>query len=719
MTFRFYSFYFWFFLSAMGLLSLVNIRAVGRWVHRHLADIFCMTAAIGLFLVLSSDLWGTSRYQPRHDNWKYAFPFFDFFLDSLARTGELPYWNPYVNGGMPAFLWINHVFLFHLPHLMAYAVYPLAWHQVTTLQMYWFTLVVGNLIFSLGCYGVFRMLFFNRVAAIYGFVLCLFSGVTVGTLHQEQLMASIFYIPWVALFGILYFRSGRLPWGILSALFFGLSLLNHYPHLVFYFWGTVSLACAVFFSGNISEFFRKNGPRVRRFVFLAGIFIPIFFLPIAVLYGHYKPLLVSPARDAQTMEVTASYDQIMNSLETNSFNIHTLLHYIYPQTFFSIPQDHQLFGQNRLDNFIFYLGLLPLFFALYEALKGKGAYRRPVLLSLGILFLLAMGGNSFGYFLLYKLIPFSNLQRLPVHVANYCNLLLILLSVGGVRTYLEKEKIPLASVGLPQAGGRFFALAGLGPFGRYAVLKPVLRSALDETLLFGAMLWFFFWMQTKRTSKMMIGILFFLLVFDLGRYTHFVLANEKALLETRFDFHSNRENRLPEFREFFESEPGRTPYQAMLQKKPVWTASNRTLMELKEGREFIAQNESFLKDRANHGELYRSYFLVPDGEVRVESFSPTRVVFDVSATEPSRLIYRQNKDAGWSATQNGAPVAIADARPFQAVEVSRGKTRVILTYDPFWKWPLHLVLQVFFLGVGGSLIYLYSDALARARRPIP
>ena len=613
---------------------------------------------------------------------------------------------------------MNHVFLFHLPHLAAYVLYPLVWQKVTTLQMYWLVLIFGNLFFSLGCYGFFRVLFPNRVACLYGFVVCLFSGVTVGTLHQEQLMASIFYVPWAALFGILFFRSGKTAWVVLAALFFGLALLNHYPHLVFYFWGSLFVSFAVFSRKTILEFIRENGTRVRRFIGLAAMLVPFFLLPIAWLYGHYKPLLVSPARDARSMGVAASYAQILDSLETNSFNVHTLLHYVFPQTFFAIPQDHPLFGQNRLDNFVFYLGLLPLFFAVFEAVKGKAAYRRPVLLALGILFLLAMGGHSFVYFILYKLMPFSNLQRLPVHMANYCNLLLILLSVGGCSSYLETARScdPPAS----KDGRKFFALPGLGVYGKYAVLKPILRAMLDEALLFAGMLWAFVWIRRQRATKTVVGILFFLLLFDLGRYAHFVIVNDRLPMDTAFDFRAGRKSELPEFKKLFEFEPGKTAYHSMLERQPVWVVSNKALMELKEGREFVSRNETLLKDGGKNRELYRSYELVPPGgEAAPQFFSADRAVFSVLTREPAYFTYRDNRDAGWSVTLNGRKAPLSDAGPFKTVGVGTGKTDVVFTYNPLWKWSLHLVLQIFFLGTGVSLIWLYRDFLEKARRSEP
>ncbi|MBI3315590.1 MAG: hypothetical protein HYZ87_01260, partial [Candidatus Omnitrophica bacterium] len=723
-SFGIYSLYFCGFLAIMAGLSLGHLRALGGSVRRNALEIGCVLAAGALLLVLSADVLGGPRYLPRHDNWKYAFPFFDFFLNGLVESGTLPAWNPYVNAGMPSFLWLNHNFLFNLPHLLSYVLYPLVWRGVTTLQMYWLVLIFGNVMFSLGCYGFFRVLFSNRIAAVYGFVVCLFSGITVGTLHQEQLMASIFYIPWIGLFGVLFFRSGKLPWAVLTALFFGLSLLNHYPHLVFYFWGSVFVSFGVFSREDFAEFIRLNGARVRQFILLAVVIAPLFLLPIALLYSHYKPILVSAARDAQSMGVTASYSQILDSLETNSFNIHTLLHYIYPQTFFAIPQDHQLFGQHRLDNFVFYLGLLPLFFAVFEIFKGKRGYRRPVLLALGMLFLLAMGGNSFVYFVLYKLVPFSNLQRLPLHLANYCNFLLILLSVGGVRTYLETAR-PDGPAALKE-GQKFLALPGLGIYGKYAVLKPILRAVLDETLLFAGMLWAFFWIRRQRVTKTVIGILFFLLIFDLGRYTHFVMVSDRLPLDTSFDFRSGQTKTLPEFKGLFEFEPGKTAYHAMLKKEPVLVPSNKVLMELKEGRDFVSQHAELLKDREKNKELYRSYFLTSKneqgsagpgpGKTDVVSFSADRVAFRVWAHEPAYFTYRDNKDDGWSAALNGKRVPLVEAKAFKTVEVGPGENRVVFTYNPPWKWSLHLVLQIFFLGAGGSLIWLYRGFLKKIQR---
>lgn len=440
-----YSLYAALLLAGLIALTARSFRPIVARLRPHLADIVLVGAVALLYVLLSGDLLFHVSRLPYHDNAKYAFPFFHHMVDTLVQTGGFPYWLPYAGGGQPTFLYLNNTFLLHLPHVVAYILSPLYPGDINTLALWWWMIVLQNLAFALGVYLFLRLLLRERYSALFGFAVCLLSGITSGTLHQEQLMASIFYIPWVAIFFMRYIRDKSMLWGVLGALWLGFSLLSHYPHLVAYFWAIAGISYAVFHPGEVTTLVRERWRQLAVF----GVIVCAMFAVDAVLLVGYLDRITSPLRHGAQQGVTFTYDMLTDSetLAVSSFHPHTLLHYLFPQTFYQMsttdamllmPEPSGLsLGQWKLDNLTFYLGLIPLCFVVYAYAHVRGALIKALSLAVFLIFLLALGGESFGYYLLFKYLPMATLQRIPVHLANYINLLLIVIASLGFKAFVE------------------------------------------------------------------------------------------------------------------------------------------------------------------------------------------------------------------------------------------------------------------------------------------
>lgn len=358
------------------------------------------------------------------------------------------------------------------------------------------------------------------------------------------------------------------------------------------------------------------------------------------------------------------------------------------------------------------------------------------------MFFFALGANSYGYYLLYKFLPFANLQRLPVHLGNYINLFLVLLSVSGMQTFLE-QKSCRETTGLSAPKALFLIALPI----IYQPLSDVLKfftpgmthQFLIETVILMSMLIIFLLAVFRRPSKLAIIIIFLVLLLDVTKYYRNVLSNERDIRKTGFNYYS-AESSWKEYKSLFNTLKLETPYLALLNKEPVIDINNNSLLVFSEYRKFIKQYTPLLADSAGNGEMYRAVRVIPEGqmdvfkregpsmflsnsipsdtEVRVKSYQPNEVQFEVKAEEPAYLYYMDNYDKGWSVYVNGNKKDLLKVFSFKAVELMQGENKIVFSYKPSWRWALHASLSVFWLGLGGCLIYIYWHWIKKQREAV-
>jgi hypothetical protein len=764
-----YLFYTLILLASWAVLTFRYRKEICLIGVQYKVEIMGMGLISLLYLVLNAPVLFGDSFRVVHDNWKYAFPFFHLFLQNLSQAGELPYWNSFVNAGEPSFLFLNHNYLLHLPHVFAYLIYPLIKGFVSTMQVYWWTIVMENYLLGLGIFFLVRVLWGKGPSSTISFAICLFSGISVGVLHQEQINAAMFYIPWFFTFAILYYRSHKPVWWFLSCLFAGYSLINSYPHLVIYFCGVVFL-CGLFYykpqKQQIAELFRCLGWK-KGFI---GIMIAIMMaLPTVFIFLEYSPLLASPYRSGEAGQLEASYNDILQSINTNSFNLHTLFHYFFPKTFDTF---FLYLGQWHLDNFPFYIGILPLFFVGYGLIKGTHKQIKFWFICLLIILFLGIGGHSFGYFLLYKFVPFSNLQRIPLHLADFINICLVLLAAGGLKQLWDKQDGLCSEI---KEDGRswlsrnvlFFFLAVVIFYGIFNLfywrsegllsgliykeeildaLKKLLKSLrifLDETVIFCVMVIGFVWLCKRTRNRKWVIVLFILLIFDLGRYYHLTLQKQKepfpvSIVEIQ---QQNLRKWMPSIMNSNELMSGKellleTSYQGQFIGVPVFDVfdlGRKNLVAFRDFKNFIAQNRALLQEQKSNRDFLQRVYLLPQkrgddlymlfrevlrdatitakGSYSVVSHSANAVRFKISLKQPAVFVFVDNYDRGWNVQVDGVSRSLLKVGPFKGIDVLPENQEIEFIYQPAWRWSIHLTLHLFFLVGGGCMIWTYRDWL--------
>lgn len=142
-----------------------------------------------VFRNLDQILAGLPTGVPNRDSLVVLFPFFEHFIDSLAGTGHLDPWNPYIWGGSPAIGNPNipfNIVLYAFFHLSRPAfVVAMNWHLVTE-----FVLA------GLGVYFLLRRLGTGVVSALLAALLSLFSTSALWMTNTFCIFFHWVVIPW-------------------------------------------------------------------------------------------------------------------------------------------------------------------------------------------------------------------------------------------------------------------------------------------------------------------------------------------------------------------------------------------------------------------------------------------------------------------------------------------------------------------------------------------
>ena len=194
-------------------------------------------ALVALGYVVTAWTGLTAPQFPAHDNALYQLPTFLYYANALADGFGLPRWYPLV-GGTPVIVSSPSLFPF-LPHKwVGYALFALT--DASPLRVYQLGLLSGVLLVLAGVWHLVRELTGSREAATVAAFAVGASGAGATVWHQEQLLATITWYPWIALCAAKAARDAR--WLPLAAALFGITLGTHYPtiHLLT---ATAAVAC--------------------------------------------------------------------------------------------------------------------------------------------------------------------------------------------------------------------------------------------------------------------------------------------------------------------------------------------------------------------------------------------------------------------------------------------------------------------------------------------
>jgi hypothetical protein len=316
---------------------------------------------------------------------------YGFFVYPLAHfqrecfwRGELPFWNPYNNCGVPFLAQWNTMPLY--PPSLLYLTLPLNWSlSFFSLLHLWFA--------GLGMFFLARRWTGNSLAAAFAGTAFAFNGFTLNLLMWPSHIATFGWLPWVvfAVEGAWRHGGKKIP---LAAFAGAMQMLAGGPETIFLTWLFVSALW-------LQQFIWSETPRkamLWRFPLVVGL---VFALSAAQLLPFLD--LVAHAQ-RQT-----GYTDLRWSLP--GFG---LANFLVPMAFGSTAIEGIFFQHGQYWTSSYYLGIGTLWLALMSAFGSRERRVRLCLIITVVALLCALGGNTPFYPLVRKLIPQLSFITYPV-----------------------------------------------------------------------------------------------------------------------------------------------------------------------------------------------------------------------------------------------------------------------------------------------------------------
>jgi hypothetical protein len=357
---------------------------------------FALLLALLVFATFPQVLLGLETFVVR-DYGFFAYPL-AHFQQECFRHGELPFWDPYNNCGVPFLAQWNTMPLY--PPALIYLLLPLQWSlSFFCLLHLWFA--------GFGMYFLARRWAGSSFAAAFAGVAFAFNGLTLNLLMWPSHIATLSWMPWVVLAVELAWREGGRK--IILAAFAGaLQMLAGGPEIIFLTWILLlALWIQQFIAGggNASSpaFSATGAPQLRRAMFWR--FPLVVALVIALAAIQLLPFLDLAAHSQRS----AGYADTRWSMPGWGW-----ANFLVPMAFGRTWTEGVFFQYGQYWTSSYYLGIGTLWLALLAVWTVRE--RRVWLLGAVAMMalILALGENTFVYPALRKIIPQLSLITYPI-----------------------------------------------------------------------------------------------------------------------------------------------------------------------------------------------------------------------------------------------------------------------------------------------------------------
>jgi hypothetical protein len=361
---------------------------------------------------------------------------YGFFVYPLAHFqrecfwhGELPFWNPYNQCGVPFLAQWNTMPLY--PPSLIYLILPLQWSlSFFCLLHLWFA--------GLGMFFLARRWTNNSFAATFAGVVFSFNGFALNLLMWPSHIATFAWMPWVVLVVELAWRDGGRK-VFLAGIVGALQMLAGGPEIIFLTWVLLFALFIQQFAAN--EFARKNFWRFPLVVALVVVLSAAQLLPFLDLVAHSQ----RETGFADTRWSMPGWG---------------LVNYLVPMAFGGIWNAGVFFQYGQSWTSSYYLGLGTLWLALLAIWTLRERRVRLIGAAAVVALVFALGENTPVLPLVRKLIPQLSFITYPVKYVLLVTFLAPLLAA--------------------------FALANLQNLKKHAVVVGIILFALLAGILFWA-----------------------------------------------------------------------------------------------------------------------------------------------------------------------------------------------------------------------------------------
>ena len=343
---------------------------------------FGLLLALLIIAMFPQVIFGTQTFVAR-DFGFFAWPLAHFQQECFWR-GELPFWNPYNNCGIPFLAQWNTMPLY--PPSLLYLTLPLQWSLgFFSLAHLWWA--------GLGMYFLARHWTGNNFAAAFAGILFAFNGFTLNLIMWPSHIATFSWLPWVIFAIEAACRDGGRKI-ILAALVGALQMLAGGPETILLTWLIATTLAA-------QDWIGQQPPRRALLWRLPAIVALVFALSAVQLLPFLD--LVAHAQRA------TGYTDLRWSMPGLG-----LANFLVPMAFGSTATEGIFFQHGQYWTSSYYLGLGTLWLALLSLL-GLRTRRVWLLAAVGAAGLLcALGVNTPFYPLLRKLVPQLSFITYPI-----------------------------------------------------------------------------------------------------------------------------------------------------------------------------------------------------------------------------------------------------------------------------------------------------------------
>ena len=357
----------------------------------------------------------------------FAYPLAHFQRECFWR-GEIPFWNPYNNCGVPFLAQWNTMPLY--PPALFYLLLPLKWSlgMFSLLHLWWA---------GIGIYFLARRWTGNDFAAAFAGVAFAFNGFTLNLLIWPSHVATFSWLPWVILAAELAWREGGRK--IILAAFVGaLQMLAGGPETILFTWLIVAALW-------LQKFISAEAARTKMLWRFPLVVALVFALSAAQLLPFLD--LVAHAQRA------AGFADLRWSMP--GFG---LTNFLVPMAFGSTATEGIFFQHGQYWTSSYYLGIATLWLALL-ALTSVRERRVWLLGTIAIVGLvLALGENTPVLPALRKILPQLSVITYPI---KYVSLLIFaapLLAAFALADFskVQKKLFPLGGLLLALLAGILF-----------------------------------------------------------------------------------------------------------------------------------------------------------------------------------------------------------------------------------------------------------------------
>lgn len=238
------------------------------------------------------------------DNMFYQMPDYVYFANSLLHSFAFPRWLPW-GGGVPIGLTLISFFNFLPYRLFGYLLYILLPFSPT--EKYILTILLGMIITGIGWWLFLYKLTDSMYSATFGSLMIFWGGTGITIFHQEQILATMVWMPWIAL-TILQIRK-NFSYILVLAILLGFSMTVHQPPIQLL--SFIFLLLALILTGKIEWLVYIDKLKRGKWPILV-LAILLFFLSASPIFYTIKTQkdFFSPVRRDEVKAIT--YDDYIN-----------------------------------------------------------------------------------------------------------------------------------------------------------------------------------------------------------------------------------------------------------------------------------------------------------------------------------------------------------------------------------------------------------------------